>query len=75
VRDKRGLIPLPVNEIVWLKADGDYTTIYTVDKNFLVDTTLKEFTKKLNPKTSSAFTVRRLSILTTLFESRKITAA
>jgi two-component system LytT family response regulator len=50
VRDKRGLIPLPVNEIVWLKADGDYTTIYTVDKNFLVDTTLKEFTKKLNPE-------------------------
>lgn len=50
VRDKRGLIPLMVDEIVWLKADGDYTTIYTIDKNFLVDTTLKDFSMKLNPE-------------------------
>lgn len=50
VRDKRGLIPLPIDEIVWLKADGDYTTIYTADKNFLVNTTLKDFSTKLNPE-------------------------
>ncbi len=50
VRDKRGLIPLPVEEIVWLKAEGDYTKIYTKDKSFLVDSTLKDFSMKLNPK-------------------------
>jgi DNA-binding LytR/AlgR family response regulator len=50
VRDKRGLIPLPVDEIVWLKAEGDYSKIYTTDKNFLVDTTLKDFSTKLSPE-------------------------
>jgi two-component system LytT family response regulator len=50
VRDKRGLIPLPVEEIVRLKAEGDYTKIYTKDKSFLVDSTLKDFSTKLNPE-------------------------
>ena len=49
VRDKRGLIPLAVDEIVWLKADDDYTVIYTQDKTFLVGTNLKDFAAKFNP--------------------------
>ena len=49
VRDKRGLIPLATNEIVWLKADDDYTIIYTKDKTFLVGTNLRDFAAKLNP--------------------------
>ena len=48
VRDRRGLIPLAVEEIVWLKADDDYTVIYTADKTFLVGTNLKDFAAKLD---------------------------
>lgn len=49
VRDRRGLIPLATDEIVWLKADDDYTVIYTGNKTFLVGTNLKDFAAKLNP--------------------------
>ncbi len=48
VRDKRGLIPLAVEEIVWLKADDDYTIIYTKDSKYLVGTNLKDFAVKFN---------------------------
>jgi two-component system, LytTR family, response regulator len=43
------LIPLATDEIVWLKADDDYTVIYTESKTFLVGTNLKDFAAKLNP--------------------------
>ncbi len=49
VRDRRGLIPLATDEIIWLKADDDYTVIYTENKSFLVGTNLKDFAAKLNP--------------------------
>ncbi len=49
VRDRRGLVPLVTDEIVWLKADDDYTVIYTENKTFLVGTNLKDFAAKLNP--------------------------
>lgn len=49
VRDRRGLVPLATDEIVWLKADDDYTVIYTANKTFLVGTNLKDFAAKLNP--------------------------
>ncbi len=48
VRDRRGLIPLATDEIVWLKADDDYTVIYTESKTFLVGTNLKDFAAKLD---------------------------
>jgi two-component system, LytTR family, response regulator len=48
VRDKRGLIPLAVEEIMWLKADDDYTIIYTKDSKYLVGTNLKDFAAKFN---------------------------
>ncbi len=48
VRDKRGLIPLAVEEIVWLKADDDYTIIYTKDSKYLVGTNLKDFAVKFS---------------------------
>ncbi len=50
VRDRRGLIPLATDEIVHLKADDDYTIIYTAHKTFLVGTNLKDFAAKLNPE-------------------------
>lgn len=49
VRDRRGLIPLATDEIIWLKADDDYTVIFTENKSFLVGTNLKDFAAKLNP--------------------------
>jgi two-component system, LytTR family, response regulator len=49
VRDKRGLIPLAVDEIMLLKADDDYTIIYTKDSKYLVGTNLKDFAAKFNP--------------------------
>jgi two-component system, LytTR family, response regulator len=48
VRDKRGLIPLAVDEIIWLKADDDYTIIYTKAGKYLVGTNLKDFAAKFN---------------------------
>ncbi len=48
VRDKRGLIPLAVHEIIWLKADDDYTIIHTKDTKYLVGTNLKDFSAKFN---------------------------
>ena len=48
VRDRRGLIPLATDEIVYLKADDDYTIIYTAHKSFLVGTNLKDFAAKLD---------------------------
>jgi two-component system, LytTR family, response regulator len=48
VRDKRGLIPLAVDEIMWLKADDDYTIIYTKAGKYLVGTNLKDFSAKFN---------------------------
>lgn len=50
VRDRRGLIPLPVEKIIHLKSDDDYTIIFSEEGKFLVGTTLKELAAKLNRK-------------------------
>lgn len=50
VRDRRGLIPLPVEKIIQLQSDDDYTIIYSEEGKFLVGTTLKELGAKLNGK-------------------------
>lgn len=50
VRDRRGLIPLPVEKIIHLKSDDDYTIIFSEEGKFLVGTTLKELAAKLNGK-------------------------
>lgn len=61
VRDRRGLVPLAVEEIVWLKADDDYTVIYTKDKKFLVGTNLKDFSAKFDPE--KFFRVHRSAVV------------
>jgi two-component system LytT family response regulator len=48
VRDKQRMVPLPVEEIIWLEADDDYTIIHTAGKNYLVKITLKEFSQRLD---------------------------
>jgi two-component system LytT family response regulator len=61
VRDKQRIVPLPVEEIVWLAADDDYTIIHTKNRNYLVAITLKEFTQKLDP--AKFFRVHRSAII------------
>jgi two-component system, LytTR family, response regulator len=61
VRDKQRIVPLPVEEIVWLEADDDYAIIHAKNKNYLVAISLKEFTQKLDP--AKFFRVHRSAII------------
>lgn len=47
VMDKGYLVPIPFSEILYLKADGLYTKIYTKVKSYLVRNILKGFEEKL----------------------------
>lgn len=44
------LITLPVADIQWLEADGDYTRIHTAKQNFLSSRGITELEAKLNPQ-------------------------
>jgi len=50
IMDKGYLVPVPFSEIVYLKADGLYTRVYTKAKSYLVRDILKGFEEKLNPE-------------------------
>ncbi len=43
-------VTLPVNEILWLQADGDYTRIHTAKQNFLSSKGIGELEGRLNPQ-------------------------
>ncbi len=47
VMDKGYLVPIPFSEILYLKADGLYTKIFTKVKSYLVRDILKSFDEKL----------------------------
>jgi two-component system response regulator LytT len=47
IMDKGYLVPVPYSEIVYLKADGLYTKIYTKAKSYLIRDILKSFEEKL----------------------------
>lgn len=47
IMDKGYLVPVPFSEIVYLKADGLYTKVYTKAKSYLVRDILKGFEEKL----------------------------
>jgi two-component system, LytTR family, response regulator len=61
VRDKQRIVPLQVEEIIWLEANDDYTFIHTKDKNYLVGLTLKEFSQRLDP--TKFFRIHRSAII------------
>lgn len=48
IMDKGYLVPVPFSEIVYLKADGLYTRVFTKAKSYLVRDILKNFEEKLN---------------------------
>lgn len=50
IMDKGYLVPVPFSEIVYLKAEGLYTRVYTKAKSYLVRDILKGFEEKLNPE-------------------------
>lgn len=47
IMDKGYLVPVPFSEIVYLKADGLYTKVFTKAKSYLVRDILKSFEEKL----------------------------
>lgn len=50
VRDRGRIVPVPVDRIAWIAADGDYSRIHTDGKSFLVSRTLSELEARLDPK-------------------------
>lgn len=44
------LTALPVNEIIWIEADGDYTRLHTTKKFYLSGYGMNELEQKLNPR-------------------------
>lgn len=48
IMDKGYLVPVPFSEIVYLKADGLYTKVFTKAKSYLVRDILKGFEEKLH---------------------------
>lgn len=50
IMDKGYLVPVPFSEIVYLKADGLYTKVFTKAKSYLVRDILKSFEEKLQAK-------------------------
>ncbi|GAA0880973.1 hypothetical protein GCM10009119_39430 [Algoriphagus jejuensis] len=47
IMDKGYLVPVPFSEVVYLKADGLYTRVFTKAKSYLVRDILKSFEEKL----------------------------
>ncbi|GAB2626518.1 response regulator [Belliella aquatica] len=50
IRDKGYLVPIPLNDILYLKADGLYTKIITTVKSYTVRDILKDLQEKLPDK-------------------------
>ena len=46
-RDK--IVPLPISQITWIRAEGDYARIYSNRKSYLVYRTLNNLESRLNP--------------------------
>jgi DNA-binding LytR/AlgR family response regulator len=75
IRDKGFLVPVPTNEILFLKADGLYTKIITKSKTYLIRDILKDVKGKLPEnlfiRVHKSFTVNVEFI--TSFNSKEIT--
>lgn len=49
IRDGRRMLHIPIEEIVWVEAAGNYVQIYTPKKTYLVRHTVKGMETKLDP--------------------------
>lgn len=74
VMDKGYLVPVPFSEILYLKADGLYTKVFTKIKSYLIRDILKSFEEKLPP--SIFFRVHKSYLINvshvTSFNAKKI---
>jgi DNA-binding LytR/AlgR family response regulator len=48
IRDKGFMVPVSENDIIFLKADGLYTRVFTHSKNYIIRNILKEVTRELS---------------------------
>lgn len=75
IRDKGFVVPVPEDEIIFLKADGLYTRVYTNSKNYILRNILKEVTNDLSSnkflRVHKSFTVNINNI--TSFNSKELT--
>lgn len=60
-RDRDIILPLDVDKILWLEANGDYVSIHTSDETFIASGTLTSFSKRLCEK--SFLRVHRSAII------------
>ena len=51
VPDGRRMVPIAVAEIVWIKAEGDYSRVHTKTRSYLVSRSLKDLESRLDPGT------------------------
>jgi two-component system LytT family response regulator len=49
VPDGRRMVPLALADIVWIKAEGDYSRVYTKERSYLVSRSLKDLESRLDP--------------------------
>jgi len=49
VPDGRRMVPIALADIVWIKAEGDYSRVHTKDRSYLVSRSLKELESRLDP--------------------------
>jgi two-component system LytT family response regulator len=49
VPDGRRMVPLALADIVWIKAEGDYSRVHTRERNYLVSRSLKDLEARLDP--------------------------
>jgi two-component system, LytTR family, response regulator LytT len=75
IRDKGFLVPVPEDDVIYLKADGLYTRVFTVSKNYIIRDILKDVIGDLSQKkflrVHKSFTVNIKYI--TSFNSKELT--
>jgi two-component system LytT family response regulator len=49
VPDGRRMVPIALDDIVWIKAEGDYARVHTKERSYLVSRSLKDLESRLDP--------------------------
>ena len=49
VPDGERMIPVPIADITWIQAEGDYSRLHTASKTYLVGRSLKDLESRLDP--------------------------
>ncbi len=50
VRERRRIVPVPVEAIDWIEAEGDYARLHVGGRSHLIEKTLKELERLLGPR-------------------------